>query len=275
MFFRSLFNTCQVNQISTDELGIDQHLSTLEEIHWESNRCRSSVRHRRCRAGSDRRFPDWRENGVTRKCFVFGQIEFDGRERFLLGKVIEPVIAFLRVRGETLPISIISEKNEHRALIVTLTDQILDLACWQLHLQFSHSHECRPDQQDHRIVRHWAHRRDQSRIFTDLWRRTQRVTLLVVVLRVDNLVEVLLVNKRAEEKFERTREIHRHTIAEQNAVVVRLTDRLMFHIHSKAWWRSDKCQRCSRLEWNRMFNDELCSSEEWRKRSIVTSKIWI
>ena len=105
MFFRSLFNTCKVNQISTDELGIDQHLSTLEEIHWESNRCRSSVRRRRCRAG--------RENGVTRKCFVFGQIEFDGRERFLLGKVIEPVIAFLRVR----------------ALIVTLIDQILNLAC--------------------------------------------------------------------------------------------------------------------------------------------------
>ena len=50
------------------------------------------------------------------------------------------------------------------------------------------------------------------------------------VLRIDNAIEVLPVNIRPEEKLQRTREVHRHAAAEQNPVVVRLTDRFMFHI---------------------------------------------
>ena len=90
-----------------------------------------------------------------------------------------------------------------------------------------------------------------------------------------HFLDVLPVNKRPKEKFQRTREIPRHTTAEQNAVVVRLSDRLMFHIHSKAWGRSDKSRRCSRLDLNRNYNRELCPSEEWRKRSTLISKIWM
>ena len=185
------------------------------------------------------------ENGVTRKCvvveFVFGQIELDGRKVFLLRRrLIERIIAFVQVRGENLPISLVSEKDERRPLIVTYADEMLDVACFQLHLHCTPSKVCRTDHQDQRIVRHLSDRRDHSRMFRDLRARPQRVRrrrvafVAVVrrcgqrhfhidrsdqkhfldVLRVENPVEVLPVNKRPEEKFQSTREIRRHTTGE-------------------------------------------------------------
>jgi hypothetical protein len=81
--------------------------------------------------------------------FVFGWIECDGRKVFLLLiGLIQPIVTFADVRSENL--------------------QILNLACFQLHLHLTEAHMARTDHQDHGIVRHLSHRRDQSRVFRDL-----------------------------------------------------------------------------------------------------------
>ena len=101
--------------------------------------------------------------------FVFGWIECDGRKVFLLLiGLIQPIVTFADVRSENLQTSIVGEKNERRPLIVAHTDQILNLACFQLHLHLTEAHMARTDHQDHGIVRHLSHRRDQSRVFRDL-----------------------------------------------------------------------------------------------------------
>ena len=140
------------------------------------------------------------------------------------------------------------------------------------------------------IVRH---RRDQSRMFTDLWARTQRVrrlrTFVAVVrrcrrhfhidrsdqkqfldvLRIDNAVSVLAVNNRPEEKLQRTREMPRHAPADPNGIVVRLRDRLMFHIQGIRHVSRSIARRRRVGQWLVIDDGSIRSDDEDRTRRDV------